>query len=141
MKKEIQLFQVIQVCFVYKKNVNMPKRAVFSIFHFLGISKHALIFYGKNAQISCLNVKKKLKTDANNQMSHSCGHSEPLKTLQNSFFSCVIAFYFSPFFFEHPVLLFQKCPYLVKEGERGKFQKRSLIFYLWQAQEGRSQRN
>ena len=34
--------------------------------------------------------KKKLDTDANNQMSHSCGHNEPLNSHYNPFFSCVI---------------------------------------------------
>ena len=37
------------------------------------------------------------------QMSHSYSHNEPLKSPKNQFFSGVIAFYFSPFFFEHPV--------------------------------------
>ena len=38
-------------------------------------------------------------------MSHSYNHNEPLKSPENKFFSGVIAFYFSPFFFEHPVFI------------------------------------
>ena len=41
---------------------------------------------------------------ANNQMSHSCGHIEPLFSPKNPFIIGVIAIYFSPFFFDHPVL-------------------------------------
>ena len=48
-----------------------------------------------------------IEPDANYQMSHSCGHNEPLKTHYNRFFSCAIAIYFNSFFFEHPVGLFQ----------------------------------
>ena len=40
---------------------------------------------------------------ANNQMSHSCGHIEPLFSPKNPFIIGVIAIYFSPFFFDHPV--------------------------------------
>ena len=40
-------------------------------------------------------------------MSHSYNHNEPLKSPENQFFSGVIAFYFSPFFFEHPVYFFK----------------------------------
>ena len=42
---------------------------------------------------------------ANNQMSHSCGHIEPLFGPKIPFFIGVIAIYFSPFFFDHPVYL------------------------------------
>ena len=41
--------------------------------------------------------------DANNQMSHSCGHNETLNSSWNPYFSCVMDIYFSPFFFDHPV--------------------------------------
>ena len=39
----------------------------------------------------------------NNQMSHFCGLIKHLFGPQNPFFICVIANYFSPFFFDHPV--------------------------------------
>ena len=41
--------------------------------------------------------------DADYQMSLSCGQNDPLNMLKNSFFSCLIGIYFSPFFFEHTV--------------------------------------
>ena len=41
--------------------------------------------------------------DADYQMSQSCGQDDPLNMLKNSFFSCLIGIYFSPFFFEHTV--------------------------------------
>ena len=54
---EFEIFTPSEVlCF--KKIVNVPKRADFSIFHFFGILNHVLIFYGKNTLISCFNVKK-----------------------------------------------------------------------------------
>ena len=43
--------------------------------------------------------------DADYQMSLSCGHDDPLNMLKNSFFTCLIGIYFSPFFLEHTVLL------------------------------------
>ena len=53
-------FQVIfkQICF--KKIVNLPKRADFSILPFCRILIHALRFYGTNTQMSCFNVQKTL---------------------------------------------------------------------------------
>ena len=38
-------------------------------------------------------------------MSHSCGLNKPLNSPYKSFLSCVIVIYFSPFFFDHPVLV------------------------------------
>ena len=93
-----------QLCL--KEIVNLPKKAVFSILPFFHILNHALRFYGTNTQISQFKCKKIIEPDSNNQMSHSCGHNEPLNSSQSPFFSGVIAFYFNSFFFEHTV----SCP-------------------------------
>ena len=54
--------------------------------------------------------------DADYQMSLSCGQNDPLNMLKNSFFSCLIGIYFSPFFFEHTVDGFPKIltPFMIK---------------------------
>ena len=61
------------------------------------------MFSGTNTRVSCINVKKIMNSIVNNQMSHFCGLIKHLFGPQNPFFICVIANYFSPFFFDHPV--------------------------------------
>ena len=63
--------------------------------------------------------------DADYQMSLSCGQDDPLNILKNSFFSCLIDFYFSPFFFEHTV-----CPYFMGEGGGQEIYQNVLIYYF-----------
>ena len=41
--------------------------------------------------------------DVDNKMSHTCGHFESTNSTKSAFFRSVIALYFSPFFFHHPV--------------------------------------
>ena len=57
--------------------------------------------------------EKNMNSIANNQMSHLCGLIKHLFGPKNPFFICVIANYFSPFFFDHPVPAYKLYSYIL----------------------------